>query len=140
MTDDKQVIIGNEETGVINMLWGTGVKGSPNISNNETNTFTGTIVQGASDVGWNLEVNRLRYDDMETHMALSDKLISMMSNPEDITVIDTVRPKGKRAYQVIELYVGCIVDGNDYEISVDDLTAENLKFKSSKMKRDWKEL
>lgn len=140
MVDEKRVIIGNKNTGIISMMWGTGVKGSPNIENSDTPTFSGTIVQGTENVSWGLEIDRLRYDDMETHMALDAKLISMMSNPEDITVVDTVKPKGKPAYEVTDLYVGCIVDGNDYEMSTEDLTTESLKFKASKRKRSWKKL
>ena len=132
--------MGNKDTGVISMMWGTGVKGSPNVKNSDTPTFSGSIVDGTDNVSWGLEVNRLRYDDMETHMALDNKLISMMSEGEDITVVDTVKPKGQQPYEVIDLYVGCIVDGNDYEMSVEDLTTENLKFKASKRVRKWKRL
>lgn len=139
MVDDKQVIIGNEGS-TISMMYGTGVKGSPETSESTTDTFSGAVVQGTRKVSYTLEIDKLRYEGMAQHMQLSNKIESMMENQEDITIIDTIYPKGNKPYQVIDHYYGCIVNGNDFEIKPTENTAENLKFKASTRKREWKEL
>lgn len=137
---DKEVIIGTGNE-MINMLWGTGVKGNPETSVSSTNTFSGAIVDGTENVPYTLEINRLRYDNMDDHMRLSMKLDKMLQVSDTITVIDTVRPKGAVPYQIIDHYYGCIVDGgNSYEMKVDDKTAEGLKFKCESREREWKTL
>lgn len=136
---EKQVIIGTDKD-MINMLYGTGVKGSPETSESTTPTFTGAVVQGLSEVPYTIEIDRLRYEKRETHMALSQKLEKMMAEPDNITVIDTIYPKGERPYQVIDQYFNCICTAYDDEIKADDNTTESLKFKASKRVRDWKDL
>lgn len=140
MVDDKQVIIGSEATGVISMMYGTGVKGSPETSESTTDTFSGAVVQGTRKVSYTLEIDKLRFEGMEQHMLLSQKIERMMEDGDDITVIDTIYPKGNDPYQVIDHYFGCIVNGNDFEIKPTENTAENLKFKASTRKREWKQL
>ncbi len=141
MVDDKQVIFGNPETtSVISMMYGTGVKGSPETSESTTDTFTGAVVQGTKKVSYTLEIDKLRFEGMEQHRLLSEKIESMMEDGENITVIDTIYPKGKNPYQVIDLYTNCITNGNDYEMKPTENTVENLKFKATSRKRDWKEL
>lgn len=136
---DKEVIIGTDE--VLNVLYGTGVKGSPETNVSTTNTFSGAIVEGSADVAYTLEISKLRYEDMDGHMKLSMKLDKMLFEPDTITIIDTVRPQGETPYQVIDTYSGCVVDGgNSYEINVDDKTAENLKFRCTSRDRQWKPL
>ena len=136
---EKQVIIGTDNE-MINMLYGTGVKGNPETSESTTPTFSGAVVQGLSEVAYTLEMDKLRVEDMDTHIALSQKLEKMMSEPDNITVIDTIRPKGKQAYQVIDKYFNCICTAYDDEIKPDDNTTESLKFKASKRERDWKKI
>ena len=138
--DDKQVLIGNDGN-VITMMYGTSVKGSPETQESSTDTFSGSVVQGSKKVSWTLDIGKLRYEGMQGHMELSQKLDSMMDTKEDITVIETVRPpKPAKPYQVIDHYFGCIVSGNDYEIKPTENTAENLKFKAETRNREWKEL
>ena len=140
MVDDKQVIIGSDKTGVLTMMYGTGVKGSPETQESTTDTFSGAVVQGKKKVAWNLEISKLRYEGMEQHQELSERLESMMENSDDITVIETVYPKGDHPYQVIDHYYGCLVNGNDYEIKPSENTAESLKFRASTHKREWNPL
>ena len=139
MAKDKQVIIGSGNS-QLQMLYGTGVKESPETSESTTNTFTGAVVQGASEVAYTLEIEKLRYEGMDRHMQISQKIEEMMSVPDNITVVDTIRPKGERPYMVIKRYFGCITTGNDYEIKPDEHTVESLKFKSSRRKSEWKYL
>lgn len=136
---EKEVIIGTNND-MVNMLYGTGVKGSPETSESTTQTFTGAVVQGLSEVSYTVEIDKLRYEDVDTHIALSKKLEKMMAEPDNITVIDTIYPKTGSPYQVIDNYFNCICTAYDDEISADDNTTESLKFKASKRVRDWKKL
>ena len=137
MADDKRVFIGSGNS-LINMLYGTGVKDSPETNESTTNTFSGAIVQGAGNVAYTLEIEKLRYEGMDRHMQISQKIEDMMSVPDRITVVDTVRPKGERAYQVIYRYFDCVTTANDYEIKPDEHTVESLKFKASRRTTEWK--
>lgn len=124
---DKEVLIGGKK-----MMWGTGVKASPEISESSTQTFDGAVVQGMGDVPYTIEISKLRYDGMSTHRALSEKVEKMMEVPDIVTVREVVRPKGEKPYEVVHNYHDCITTGADYEIKPDDNTVENLKFKASK--------
>ena len=130
---DKEILIGGKK-----MMYGTGVKDSPEISDSSTKTFDGAVVQGLKDVPYTIEISKLRYENMTTHRELSEKVEDMMQNPDVITIRETVRPKGEKAYQVIKNHFGCITVGNDYEIKPDDHTVENLKFKSAKRTTKYK--
>lgn len=136
---EKQVIIGTDNE-MVTMLYGTGVKGSPETSESTTPTFSGAVVQGSDKVAYTLEIDKLRYEDIDIHIALSNKLEKMMSEPDNITVIDTIYPKGSNPYQVIDQYFNCICTAYDDEIKPDDNTTESLKFKASKRVREWKKL
>lgn len=140
MADEKQIIIGSDVDGGIGVRWGTGIKSTPETSTSKTNTFSGAIVDGTDNIPYTLEVSKLRNDSIEEHIALSQKLDSMLKVADDVTVIDTVKPKGQDAYQIIDHYFGCILDGNDYEVKTDDLTAVSLKFSASSKVREWKNL
>lgn len=137
---EKEVIIGTGDD-QINMLYGTSIKESPdsNDTTSSVQTFSGAIVTGSNEVSYTLEIAKLRYEGMGMHMKLDMKLDDMMNNADNITVIDTVKPKGENAYQVVSRYFNCINTGNDYEIKPDDHTAENLKFKCERREREWKE-
>ena len=137
---DKEVIIGTGDN-KINMLWGTGVKESPEISESSTNTFSGAIVQGLQDVPYTLEIGRLRYDDAKTHLRLSMKVEDMMQFGDDISVVEVVRPKAPaEPYKITTTYINCITTGNDYEIKTDENTAESLKFKAARRTRKYTDM
>ena len=70
---DKQVIIDG-----ITMMYGTGVKSSPEISNSTTQTFDGAVTQGLRNVSWTIEIDRVRYDSKVTHRQLSQTVEEMM--------------------------------------------------------------
>lgn len=139
MVDDKRIVIGTDKS-VISMMYGTGVKGSPETQESTTDTFSGAVVQGKKDIAWTLEINKLRYEGMRQHQELSEKLDKMLAEPDNITVTETIYPKGDTPYEIIDHYFGCILTGNDYDIKPNDNTAENLKFKATSREREWKPL
>lgn len=138
-TSDKRVIIGTGKN-QITMLYGTGVKESPETSESTTDTFDGPVVQGTSKIAYTLEMSKLRYEGRDMHMKMSQKIEDMMQNKDSITVIDTVRPKGEKAYTVTKRYYGCINSGNDWEMKPEENTVENLKFKCESRETEWKYL
>ena len=110
---DKQIIIGGKK-----LMYGTSVKASPEISSSSTQTFDGAITQGLDNVSWTIEIERVRYDSKTTHQQLSQLIEEMFSHPKNVTIRETVKPSGQTPYTVVDNFFGCIVDGNDYEISV----------------------
>lgn len=140
MADEKQIIIGTNPDDVIRVMWGTGIKGNPETEVSTTNTFSGAIVDGTDNIPYTLEVDKIRNDNIKDHIKLSKKLDTMLTTRDDITVIDTIKPKGQDPYEVIDHYFGCLVDSNDYEVATDDLTTESLSFKAESRKREWKNL
>ncbi len=132
MAADKQIIIGGKR-----LMYGTSVKCSPEISSSSTQTFDGAITQGLDNVSWTIEIERVRYDNKVTHQNISQLIESMFSRAKNVTIRETVKPAGQDPYTVVDNYFGCIVDGADYSISVDEHTVENLKFKASRRERKW---
>ena len=129
---DKEVIIAGKR-----VMYGTGIKASPETNNSTTSTFDGNIVQGTKDVSYSIEIDRVRYDSQTTHRALSEKVDDMMENPDIITIRETVRPSGEAPYVIVDNFFDCITDSNDYDIKTDDHTVENLKFKASRRERKY---
>ena len=132
---DKEVIIAGKK-----VMYGTGIKASPETNNSTTNTFDGNIVQGTKNVAYSIEINRVRYDAQVTHKELSEKIDDMMENPDIITIREIVRPSGEEPYTVVDNFFDCITEGADYEIKTDDHTVENLKFKASRRERKYEGL
>lgn len=137
---EKEIIIGTEDN-QINMMYATSVKESPetNDTSSSVQTFSGAIVSGSNEVAYTLEIDKLRYEGKDMHMKLDQKLDDMMQNADNITVIDTVKPKGETPYQVVSRYFNCINTGNDYELKPEEHTAESLKFKCERRTREWKD-
>lgn len=143
---DKQMIIGSGTSSYgippITLKFATSVKESPETKESSTPTFSGAVVQGlgSQDVPYIVESEQLRYDTFATYIALCLRLESMMSIPDNITVIETVRPKGGDPYKITTSYFNCITTANDYEIKADDNTVESFKFKASKRSKTWENL
>ena len=131
-TPDKQIIIKGKR-----LLYGTSVKCSPEINNSSTPTFDGNITAGLGDVGWNIEIETARYETAARHQYLSDLIESMFSQPQNVTIRETVHVRGQDPYTIVDTYYGCITDGFDYEIKPDEMTVNSLKFKASRRKRKW---
>lgn len=133
---DKEIIIGTDED-VITLMYATSVKESPDIKTSTTNTFSGAVVQGASNVSYELEIDKIRYEGVDRHIEISEKLDSMLSIKDDITVIDTVYPSGETPYRVIKRYHNCLVSDNNYELKPEEHTVEGLKFVCESRTNEW---
>lgn len=129
---DKEIYIGGLRVGL-----GTGVKGNPEISNNSTITFDGAKNTGAKDVPHSLEISKLVSDSLDEHIALRKLMISMRSEPQTVSVKETIYGRDGGVYTITRHYFRCIVDGDDYEMSAEDLTSETLKFKAEDMEETY---
>lgn len=130
---DKEVLIGGTR-----MMYGTGVKVSPELSDKSTNTFDGAVTQGLGDVPYTIEISKLSYDGMTTTQQLEEKIESMYDNPDIVTVRERVKPKGEAPFWRVHNFHNCIVSDNNYEIKPDDLTVSNLKFRAAKRTRNYR--
>lgn len=128
--DDKTVVING-----VDMLYGTGVKGSRETSVSETPTFSGVIVNGTRQVAHSLEIDKVSYEGLTNYVTLSDTIDEMLDTPGIVTVKEIKRPSGERPFYIKRTYFDCLVDGDDYEIKPEEHTVNNLKFKCGRMEK-----
>lgn len=130
--NDKKLIIRGES-----VLFGTSIKCSPETSESTTKTFSGNIVEGLEDVPWEIEAEKVEYDEATDSLRLSLIIEHMLKNKEMVTVREIKRPTGSDPYEIVDDFFGCIVTGNDYEIKVDDHTVNKLKIKAERRERNY---
>ena len=128
---DKEVIIKGKK-----MMYGTGIKASPETNSSSTPTFDGVITQGSDKIPWTIEISKVRYEDMATHKELSETVDGMLAIPEMVTVREVINTNHE-TYTVVENFYDCLTDGNDYEINPDEQTVENLKFRAARRERKY---
>lgn len=128
MAVQKEIYIAGRRIGL-----GTGVKGSAEISRSTTQTFDGPKNSGLDKVPHTLEISKLVCDTLDDYIELDALMMSMRNEPETITISETiVSPKGER-FTVLKHYINCLVDGDEYEMNAEDITALTLKFASEDM-------
>ena len=113
---DKEVIIKGKK-----MMYGTGIKASPETNSSSTSTFDGVITQGSDKIPWSIEISKVRYEDMATHKELSETVEGMLAKPEMVTIREIIQT-GDEVYTVVDNFYDCLTDGNDYEINPDEQT------------------
>ena len=128
--DDKTVVING-----VDMLYGTGVKGSRETSVSTTSTFSGVITNGTRNVAHSLEIDKVSYEGLTDYVSLSNAIEEMIDTPGIVTVKEIKRPAGEQPFYVKRTYFDCLVDGDDYEIKAEEHTVNNLKFKCGRMEK-----
>jgi len=131
---DKEVYIGN-----LKVMWGTNVKVSPETNITSTATFDDVVTDGTDKIPYSISMDRLRYGTQSDYMALHQKLDSMLTTPETVKIVETVRTPTE-VFKVVDYVYNCFVDTDDYEIKADERTVENLGFKGSSKKRKYSAL
>ena len=131
---DKEVYIGS-----MKVMWGTNVKVSPETNISSTPTFDGVLTDGTDKIPYKITMDRLRYGTQTDYMALHQKLDSMLTNPETVKVVETVRTQTE-AFKIIDYIYNCYVDDDSYEIKADERTVENLGFKGSSRTRKYEKV
>lgn len=128
MAVQKEIYIAGRRIGL-----GTGVKGSAEISRSTTQTFDGPKNSGLDKVPHTLEISKLVCDTLDDYIELDALMMRMRNEPATITISETiVSPEGER-FTVLKHYINCLVDGDEYEMSAEDITALTLKFASEDM-------
>lgn len=128
MAAQKEIYIAGRRIGL-----GTGVKGSAEISRSTTQTFDGPKNSGLDKVPHTLEISKLVCDTLDDYIELDALMMRMRNEPETITISEIiVSPEGER-FTVLKHYINCLVDGDEYEMSAEDITALTLKFASEDM-------
>lgn len=132
MAVQKEIYIAGRRIGL-----GTGVKGSAEISRSATQTFDGPKNSGLDKVPHTLEISKLVCDTLDDYIELDALMIRMRNEPETITISETiVGPEGER-FTVLKHYINCLVDGDEYEMTAEDITALTLKFASEDMTSEY---
>ncbi len=131
---DKELYIGN-----MKVMWGTNVKVSPETNITSTATFDGVVTDGTDKIPYSVSMDRLRYGTQTNYMSLHQKLDKMLTVPDTIKVVETVRTTTE-AYKIIDYIYNCFVDDDSYEINADERTVENLSFKGSSKTRKYEKL
>ena len=128
---DREILIGGDDTGQggLTVMHGTSVKDSLETSTDIITCFDEVVPQGASTVGGTLDIEKLSYDSINDYVALRDKLKDMLSTPTMVTTFEIIRFKGEAPYKIQKNYMGCILDGKDYEMKPEEHSVQSLKFK-----------
>ena len=128
---DKQVYIGN-----LKVMYGTGVKVSPETNIKTTPTFDGVLTDGTDNIPYSVTMDRLRYGTLTSTIELDEKLDKMLTVPDTVKVEEIVRTSTE-SYKIVDYIYNCLVDDDSYEIKPDERTVENLGFKGSSKKRKY---
>ncbi|WP_458454429.1 hypothetical protein [Methanobrevibacter sp.] len=131
-TPDKRIIIDGKTIGN-----GTGVKGSRNTSSSDTPTFDGVITAGTKNVSYDLEINRIAYENQVTYQEIDMIVEKSLDTPVEITIKEVKRVPGETPFVIVRDYHDCILDGDDYEIKPEEHTVENLKYKCASMDKSY---
>ena len=131
---DKEIYIDGIRVG-----HGTSVKGSEETSRSTTITFDGPIQAGLDNIPFSLEIGKLSCTTLEEYIQLDSLLTSMRNTKKTITIKEIIRNENS-PFVVYTHYFNCLLDGRDYEMSAEDLTAETLKFAAENMKREYEDL
>lgn len=126
---DKEVII----NGYI-LVHGQGVKESIEKSGADSvPCFDEVITQGTASVSYKLDIDRLVFETREQYEELRDILKDMLNVPGDITTREVIRYKADEPFTIVKNYSGAILDGRDYEMKVEEMSAQKLSFICSDM-------
>jgi len=126
---DKEIIINS-----LPLVHGQGVKESIDKNSADTTVcFDETITQGSSVVSYKLTIDRIVFETKEQYEGLRDEFKKMLSVPGTITTRETLRYQPDEPFTIVKNYYNCILDGKDYEMKPDEMSAQSLSFICSDM-------
>lgn len=122
---DKEIII-NGKT----MAHGKGVKESIETGSTAESVvcFDETITTGSDNISYKLSIDRLVFESRSYYEKLNKILKNMLSTKGDITTREVIRYKKQAPFVIVKNYHGCILDGKDYEMKPDEMSAQSLSF------------
>ena len=126
---DKEIII-NGKT----LVHGQGVKESIDKSTADTIVcFDEVLTDGADTISYKITIDRIVIEKRRTYETLRDIFKKMLKVPGEITTREVVRYKQEKPFVIVKNFHGCIIDGKDYEMKPEELSAQNLSFVASDM-------
>ena len=93
--DDKTVVING-----VDMLYGTGVKGSRETNVSTTTTFSGVITNGTKQTAHSLEIDKVSYEGLTDYVNLASAIEEMLDKPGIVTVREIKRPSGEKPFYI----------------------------------------
>ncbi len=117
----------------VRIFHGTSIKVSKNTNTTTTTTFDEVVNGGTANISYSIDCSKVAYDTEIEYLELEDKLEEMLETPSMITIREVRKPPAPNdPFVVVRNYHDCLVDGGDFEIKPEDLTVENLKFKTGR--------
>lgn len=111
------------------LVHGQGVKESLEKSSAESVVcFDESITRGSSTVSYKLDIDKIVYEWYTGYNEMRKIFDNMLSTPGMITTREVIRLAGKRPFVIVKEFSGCILDGQDYEMKPEDLSAQSLSF------------
>lgn len=121
---DKEIIINS-----LPLVHGKGVKESlDKTSASSTVCFDETITQGGDAISYKLSIDRIVFETREEYEALRDAFKEMLSVPGTITTREVIRYRVDEPFVIVKNYSGCVLDGKDYEMKPEEMSAQSLSF------------
>lgn len=128
---DKEIWING-----VRMLHGTSIKVSKDTNTSTTTTFDEVITGGTKNIGYSIDCAKVAYDTETEYLELEDVLDDLLDTPGIITIREIHRPPApNKPFCIVRNFYNALVDGGDFEIKPEDLTVENLKFKTGKQEK-----
>ena len=126
-----QIKVGDISTELVH---GKGVKEAlEKTSADSTVCFDETITQGADSVSYKLTIDRVVFETREQYEQLRDAFKMMLSVPGAITTREVIRYEQDKPFTIVKNYYFCILDGKDYEMKPEEMSAQSLSFICSDM-------
>ena len=126
---DKIIIINGK-----NIYHGQGVKESIEHSSADSIVcFDETITDGSPAVTYKLEIDRIIFETRKNYEKIRDILNKMIGVPGTITTREVIRYKNNAPFVIVKNYSGCVLDGKDYEMKPEEMSAQKLSFKCASM-------
>lgn len=126
---DKEVIINS-----LPLVHGQGVKESLDKSSADSIVcFDESITLGADTIVYKLTIDRIVFETRKQYEDLRDAFKEMLKVPGTITTRETIRYEQDNPFTIVKNYYGCILDGKDYEMKPEEMSAQSLSFICSDM-------
>jgi hypothetical protein len=126
-----QIKVGDISTELVH---GQGVKESLEKSSADSVVcFDESITQGADSITYKLSIDRVVFETRKQYEDLRDAFKMMLSVPGTITTREVIRYEQDKPFTIVKNYYFCILDGKDYEMKPEDMSAQSLSFICSDM-------
>lgn len=110
----------------------------PDISNSDPiKTFDGPVPADGSGISWKLTIDKLVVANTAKEYIKFETLIyKMIRTPKNIKIVEEIQLKGSSKTMLVEqIMYGATVDGKKLSMDAENLSAENLSFQGTKLRK-----